>query len=92
MFLLSINGRPICNPYFKHCDKGILCWVYFVILLVKMVFIPYSQIDVENIQHLAPDIAGRLVRRPEDLPDEIKQSIALYKSNVLIPLEVCHLL
>ena len=57
-----------------------------------MVVIPHSQIDVENIQHLAPDIAGRLVRRPEDLPNEIKQSIAMYKSNVLIPLEVCCLL
>ena len=20
MFLVSINGRPVCNPYFKHCS------------------------------------------------------------------------
>jgi len=46
------------------------------------------QVDVENIQHLAPDIAGRLVRRPEDLPNQIEQSIELYKNNVLVPLEV----
>ena len=27
MFLFSINGRPICNPYFKHCGW---CSVYTV--------------------------------------------------------------
>lgn len=43
---------------------------------------------MENIQHLAPDIVGRLVRRPEDLPDQIEHSIELYKNNVLVPLEV----
>lgn len=26
--------------------------------------------------------------RPEDLPEKVKQSIELYKSNVLVPLEV----
>ena len=56
-----------------------------------IIVVIHCQVDIENIQHLAPDIAGRLVRRPEDLPDEVKQSIELYKSNVLIPLEVRHL-
>ena len=46
------------------------------------------QRELENLDHLAPDIAGRLVQRSQDLPSAVEEQITHYKENMLRTLEV----
>ena len=46
------------------------------------------QRELENLDHLAADIAGRLVQRSQDLPSAVEEQITHYKENVLRTLEV----
>lgn len=47
-----------------------------------------SQGELESLNHLAVDIAGRLVRRPLDLPQPVEEQITHYKDSMLRTLEV----
>ena len=46
------------------------------------------QRELENLDHLAADIAGRLVQRAQDLSSAVEEQITHYKENMLRTLEV----
>ena len=46
------------------------------------------QRELENLDHLAADIAGRLVQQSQDLPSAVEEQITHYKENMLRTLEV----
>ena len=46
------------------------------------------QRELENLDHLAADIAGRLVQRSQDLSSAVEEQITHYKENMLRTLEV----
>jgi len=45
------------------------------------------QAELENLQHRAPEIAGRLVTRPQDMEKTVEQHIQHYRENMLRSLE-----
>ena len=47
-----------------------------------------AQGEVDDLQHLAPDIAERLVVRLEDSSHHVEQEIKHYREHMLRPLEV----
>ena len=46
------------------------------------------QAELEGLEHLAVELATRLVRRPQDLPSSVQQQILHYKEAMLTSLEV----
>ena len=46
------------------------------------------QRELENLDHLAADIAGRLVQRSQDQSSAVEEQITHYKENMLRTLEV----
>lgn len=45
------------------------------------------QAELEDLQHRAPEIAGRLVTRPQDMEKVVEQHIQHYRENMLRNLE-----
>ena len=45
--------------------------------------------DEDAIPELPPEVLERLLRRPEDLPDQVTENVVKYKNKMLRMLEVC---
>ena len=94
---LLISACAVVTPL-KLALYYIWCMASSIPVIVKEKEIEYSSLynsslqgEMESLDHLAADIADRLVRRPLDLPTAVEGQIKHFKDNILRPLEVLHI-